>query len=92
MHPFFYKPKLQHQKENEQNHRYNRKSGCGSRPVQGKGFVIGLVYQVGAGVIRPALGNDLDGRKDILQPLHDGDDKHIHARRAAHGQNELLEK
>ncbi len=54
-------------------------------PIQGKGLVVGSVDQVGAGVVRSALGNDLDGSEHILESLDNGGNEHVNSGSGAHG-------
>lgn len=46
--------------------------------IEGEGVIVALIDDVGAGVVRPALGEDLDGREDVLEPLHDGHDEDVY--------------
>ena len=51
--------------------------------------MVGSVDQVGAGVVRSALGNDLDGGEDILESLDNGGDEHVNSGGGAHGHNDV---
>lgn len=56
-----------------------------SGPIQGKGLVVGSVDKVGTGVVRSALGNDLDGGEHILESLDNGGDEHVNSGSGALG-------
>ena len=51
--------------------------------------MVGSVDQVGAGVVRSALGNDLDGSEHILESLDNGGNEHVNSGGGAHGHDDV---
>ena len=66
------------------------KEAIGDDKVLGVLITHSHVDHIGAGVVRPALRDDLDRRKYILKSLHDRIDKHIDSGRGTHWNNNVL--